>query len=169
MSSASKTERHMNRRTQAAFDLSLTILCHAPDRNPRRSTASHNASIDQRASPHHEPMPPVVKGRLWRVRSVSRCTGESSPDRIPPTSTACLALAGTAALGPHLARDPTKTPTRPLISGSARTRHRSGNEVGTAVTSSRRAECQRHAKTGSGPLSVIELVASRGEEDALTE
>jgi hypothetical protein len=59
-----------------------------------------------------QPLPradaPVVKGRLWRVRSVSRRTGGSSRDRLPPTSTACLALAGTAALGPHLARDPTK-------------------------------------------------------------
>jgi hypothetical protein len=64
----------MNWRTQAAFDLCLTILCHAPDRNPRRPTASHDASVDQRASPYHEPMPTV----------------------------------GTAALGPHLARDSTK-------------------------------------------------------------
>ena len=61
MSSASKTERHVNWRTQAAFDLCLTILCHAPDRNSRRSTASHDASVDQRASPYHEPMPAVVK------------------------------------------------------------------------------------------------------------
>lgn len=32
----------------------------------------------------------------------------SSRDRLPPTSTACLAFVGTAALGPHLARDATK-------------------------------------------------------------
>jgi len=139
VSSASKTERHMNWRTQAALDLSLTILCHAPDRNPRPSTASHDASVDQRASPYHEPMPPVVKGRLWRVRSVSRWTGESSRDRLPPTSTAYLAFVGTAAPGPHRHAIRPKTPTKPLISGSARTRHRSGDEVGTAVTSSRRA------------------------------
>ena len=55
MSSASKTERHGNWRTQAAFDLCLTILCHARDRNSRRSTASHDASVDQRASSYHEP------------------------------------------------------------------------------------------------------------------
>ena len=130
----------MNWRTQAAFDLILTILCHAPDRNPRRSTASHDASVDQRVSPCHEPMPPVVKGRLWRVRSVSRWTGGSSRDRLPPTSTACLAFVDFAALGPYLARDPTKNSNEAINLGLCPHPAPLRDEVGTAVTSSRRAE-----------------------------